>query len=130
VLGATLRGAPGSVVSLQRLPEPGETEAFAEALGRDVADLSACNDDLELMLALMAQLDAYAGVSNANLHLRCAVGLPSDILVTFPLDWRWMRAAGGFLPWYPGCRSYRQAPAGGWAQALEELAAAVRGWHA
>ena len=128
--GAALRGATGSVVSLQRLPEPGETEAFSAALGRDVLDLSACNDDLELMLALMAQVDAYAGVSNANLHLRCAVGLPSDILVTFPLDWRWMRAEGGFLPWYPGCRSYRQAPAGGWTQALEELAAAARGWRA
>ena len=45
-------------------------------------------------------------------------------------DWRWMRAEGGFLPWYPGCRSYRQAPAGGWTQALEELAAAARGWRA
>lgn len=129
-LGATLREAPGSVVSLQRLAEPGETEAFSAALGRDVLDLGACNEDLELMLALMAQVDAYAAVSNANLHLRCAVGLPSDILVTFPLDWRWMRAEGGFLPWYPGCRSYRQAPAGGWARALEELAAAARGWRA
>lgn len=82
------------------------------------------------MLALVAAIDAYAGVSNANLHLRCAAGLPSDILVTFPLDWRWMRGEDGFLPWYPGCRSYREEPGGGWTRALAGLSAAAREWGA
>lgn len=129
-LGAALRDAPGTIVSLQRLPGEGEHAAFEAGLGRKVPDLSACNDDLELMLALMGELDAYAGVSNANLHLRCAAGRGSDILSTFPLDWRWMRSADGGVPWYPGCRAYRQDVDGGWRSALPALSAAARLWGA
>jgi tetratricopeptide (TPR) repeat protein len=124
-LGAALRGLPGSVVSVQRKPLPGEHAAFERGLGRPAADLSAANDDLEDMLALMAIADAYAGVSNANLHLRCGTGAGSDILATFPLDWRWPVDANGQPAWYPGCSVHSQGIHGQWDAALETLSAAV-----
>ena len=73
-----------TVVSVQRNPAPGEVEAVAEALGRPVFDAGALNTDLEAMLALMAALDRYAGVSNTNTHLRAAAGLGSDVLSVNP----------------------------------------------
>jgi hypothetical protein len=124
-LGAALRGLPGSVVSVQRKPLPGEHAAFERGLGRPATDLSVANDDLEDMLALMAIADAYAGVSNANLHLRCGVGAGSDILATFPLDWRWPVDASGQPAWYPRCSVHSQGIHGQWDAALETLSAAV-----
>jgi hypothetical protein len=66
------------------------------------------------MLALMARLDEYVGVSNTNTHLRAAVGRASRVLVPANiLDWRWM-SEGERSPWFPDCRIYRQTPEGSW----------------
>lgn len=124
-LGVAMRDVPGTVVSVQRAAKADEHRSFADGLGRDVPDLGALNDDLETMLALMADADAYAGVSNANLHLRCGAGAVSDILVTFPIDWRWRIDADGRTPWYPGCAAYRQAIDGDWDEALSRLRAGL-----
>lgn len=124
-LGSALHGFPGSIVSVQRMPLPGEHAAFESGLGRAAPDLSTANDDLEDMLALMALADAYAGVSNANLHLRCGAGAGSDILATFPLDWRWPVDASGRPAWYPGCTVHAQAVDGSWDAALATLSSAV-----
>jgi hypothetical protein len=125
-LAAVLRSARGTVVSVQRRPEADEYAAFAGALGREPVDLSGWNEDLESMLALMAALDGYVGVSNANVHLRCGAGLGSDILVPFPMDWRWRTTASGEVPWYPNSRAYHQAPDGDWSAALAALESRVR----
>jgi tetratricopeptide (TPR) repeat protein len=121
-LAGALQRAPGTLVSLQRLPAAGETEKLAAAVGRPVHDLSAVNDDLESMLALLAILDEYVAVSNTNVHLRAGVGRTSRVLVQFPPEWRWM-AAGDESPWFPGCRVYREALGEGWKGALAALAA-------
>jgi hypothetical protein len=91
-----------------------------------VVDLSAWNDDLESMLALIAALDGYVCVSNANVHLRHGAGLGSDVLVPFPMDWRWRRTGDGAVPWYPGSRAYHQRVDGDWSVALAALEASVR----
>lgn len=120
-----LRSFGGSVVSVQRIPRGGEHRALEAALGREVLDLSSWNDDLEAMLALMAALDFYVGVSNANVHLRCGVGLGSDVLVPFPMDWRWRRTADGAVPWYPRSRAYHQVRGGDWRAAFSALASSL-----
>ncbi|MEW5789623.1 MAG: tetratricopeptide repeat protein [Pseudomonadota bacterium] len=113
-LADILRGLPGKVLILQRHPKPGEVEAFAAALGRPVHDFADLNEDLDQMLALMARLDEYVGVSNTNTHLRAAVGRASRVLVPANiLDWRWM-SEGERSPWFPECRVYRQTPEGSW----------------
>ena len=115
-----LRKIPGTILVLQRQPLAGEVEAFVEALGRPVHDLSAVNEDLEQMLALLSLLDEYVGVSNTNMHLRAAVGRTARVLVPSPSEWRWM-AEGKESPWFPGFRVYRQAYDNNWDRALADL---------
>ena len=105
-----------AVVSVQRKPEPGETQALGQALGRPILDLSSWNDDLEDALALMAVVEDYAGVSNTNMHLRAGVGRTATVFVPFPPEWRWL--AAGESAWFPGFGVVRQAWDGGWPAML------------
>ena len=120
-LGAAVRGLNGTLVALQRFPEAGELERLAALAGRPVHDLTALNEDLEAMLALMALLDDYVGVSNTNMHLRAGAGRTAKVLVPQPPELRWM-ASGNESPWFPGFRVYRQKPDGIWNEALARLA--------
>jgi hypothetical protein len=124
LLAAMLRTVPGTFVALQRLPEAGEIEQFAAVAGRHLHDLSPVNDDLESMAALLSVLHDYVGVSNTNMHLRCALGGTAKVLVPFPPEWRWM-ATGSESPWFPGCRIYRQDTRRDWSAALQRLQADV-----
>lgn len=119
-LGATLRGVNGTWLALQRDPQSGEIGRLAAHLGNPVHDLSALNEDLEAMLALLGLIDDYVGVSNTNMHLRAGVGRTARVLVPRPAEWRWM-AAGNESPWFPGFRVYRQQPSGSWDDAFERL---------
>ena len=75
--------------------------------------------DLENMLAVMACLDEYIGVSNTNMHLRAAVGKSGRVLVPHPADYKWM--AAGQSPWFPAFQVYRQSVDGGWGSAFASL---------
>ena len=116
VLGAT----EGTVLVLQRNPEAGEIEELGHGLGREAYDLTALNDDLEDMLALLALLDEYVTVSNTNVHLRTGAGGTCRVLVPNPAEWRWM-AAGDESPWFPGSKVYRQGVDGDWGTAFAAL---------
>lgn len=120
-LAAAFKERPVTILVLQRHPRRDEIEAFGRELGRPVHDFSAANDDLEDMLALLALIDEYVGVSNTNMHLRAAVGETARVLVPAPPEWRWM-AEGRESPWFPGFTVYRQGYDGGWAQAFDMLA--------
>jgi hypothetical protein len=119
-LAAALREVPGTFVALQRHPAAGEIDAVAAALGRPVHDLTALNEDLEAMLALLSLLDEYVAVSNTNVHLRAGAGRASRVLVPSPPEWRWL-AEGRASPWFPGTAVYRQTLNGDWQPALAEL---------
>ena len=119
-LGAALQPLRGTFIALQRNPSPGELAAMAAALGAPVHDLTALNADLETMLALLALIDEYVGVSNTNMHLRAAAGKSARVLVPSPAEWRWM-ASGPRSPWFPGFSIYRQSNDGEWAGALAKL---------
>ena len=119
-LAAALRAWRGSVLVLQRLPMPGEVQAFSKALGRQAHDLSALNDELQDMAAVLSLIDEYVGVSNANMHIRAGVQRAARVLVPFPPEFRWMHA-GDESPWFPGFRVYRQTPAKDWSAALARL---------
>jgi hypothetical protein len=113
VLSKALAGVRGTFISVQRKPRPGEREALESALGAAVHDLSAANEDLDDILALMSVVDDYVGVSNANTHLRAAVGGSMRVLVPHPPEWRWM-TSGDRSPWFPTATVIRQRPDGHW----------------
>jgi tetratricopeptide (TPR) repeat protein len=119
-LAGAIRDLPGTVLVLQRNPAAGSIERFSEALGRPAHDLSALNERLDEMLALLSLLDEYVCVSNANAHFAASLGLSCRVLAMRWPEWRWM-AAGESSPWFPGFRLYRQAPDGGWTGSLAAL---------
>src|SRR5262245_5072327 len=120
VLGETLARFPGSLVSVQRYPQPGELEAFRVGAGRPVLDLSGANHDLEELIGVLVLLDDYVGVSNTNMHLRAGLGRTARVLAPMPPEWRWA-AAGTSSPWFPGFAVYREAADTGWTPALRAL---------
>lgn len=124
-LGAALRGANGTWLSLQRNPRPSEVETLASHAGVRIHDFAALNEDLEAMLALLALLDDYVGVSNTNMHLRAGVGRTARVLVPCPAEWRWL-SGGNQSPWFPGFRLYRQRPDGDWSGAMQRLGSELR----
>ena len=119
-LAKALGPVKGTFVALQRNPEAGEIDALSQALGRELHDLTALNDDLEDMLAALSLIDDYIGVSNTNVHLRAGTGRPSRVLIPHPPAYRWM-ASGDESPWFPGCAVYRQRVDGDWGAAFERL---------
>ncbi|HLD13221.1 MAG TPA: tetratricopeptide repeat protein [Burkholderiales bacterium] len=120
-----LKQTQGTILILQRHPEAGEIETFTQTLERPVHDFSELNDDLEQMLALLALIDEYVGVSNTNMHLRAGVGKTARVLVPSPPEWRWM-AEGKESPWFPGFGVYRQEYDGSWEDAFAMLAADLK----
>lgn len=126
--GAALAPATGTLLALQRNPQPGEIDALAKFIGRPVRDFTALNEDLEGMLALLALIDDYVGVSNTNMHLRAGAGKAARVVVPCPAEWRWM-ASGKSSPWFPGFRIYRQTSRGDWGPALTELAGDLAAVH-
>jgi tetratricopeptide (TPR) repeat protein len=123
-LGTALAATRGTVLVVQRKPDPADIAAFTAALGRRAVDLSDVNDDLEDMLALMSLAHDYVAVSNTNVHLRASAGCPSHILVPHPPEWRWF--AEGASPWFPDAKVYRQGADGKWSGALDSLRADLR----
>lgn len=119
-LGNTLHGIKGTFLALQRNPMPGEIGRLAARLGNPLHDLTALNEDLEAMLALLALIDDYIAVSNTNVHLRAGTGRTARVLVPCPAEWRWM-ASGKESPWFPGFGIYRQQMDGDWHEALTQL---------
>lgn len=110
-----------TVVNMQRNPRDEENRLLVNISNNPVAQLHTYNNDLEDMLALVGILDDYIAVSNTNVHLRAAVGLPTRVLIPFPPEWRWL-TQGKHSPWYPDITTYRQAANGHWDIALTELA--------
>ena len=105
---------------VQRVPLPREIEIFSKALGRQVHDLSALNEDLEDMAAVLSLIDEYVGVSNTNMHIRAGLRKTARVLVPFPPEFRWMHA-GERSPWFPQFSLYRQPPQRDWGDVLQCL---------
>jgi len=120
-LGEALRGVDARIVSLQRKPEASDIAEIRRALGRDLLDLSAVNDDLADALAALSLVDDYVCVSNTNTYLRAALpGQPARVLVRTPPEWRWY-GTGSASPWFPRFEVYRQSPDHDWPVVLDRL---------
>ena len=119
-IAAAVRDLNATVIVIQRKPKAGEIDSLAAAIGRQAHDMSALNDDLEDMLALLRCVDEYVCVSNTNVHLRACLGKPNRVLVPSPPEFRWM-AEGRESPWFPESPIYRQDIDGDWSAAFDRL---------
>ena len=120
LLGQALRGWPGTALLLQRGARPGDVPEFSAAFGGRFHDLSCLGEDLPALLRVLAALDEYVGVSNANVHFLAGLGKTARVLVPYPGEWRWMRRPGP-SPWFPGFTVYRQPQARDWTATLTQL---------
>ncbi|MGZ5660854.1 MAG: tetratricopeptide repeat protein [Usitatibacter sp.] len=118
--GRALAKRSATYVSIQRNAAPASRERLAAALGGNLHDRAAANDDLEDMLALLSLLDDYVGVSSTNVHLLAALGGSGRILVPHPAEWRW-QLRGERSPWFPRFTIHRQEPGGDWSRAFDTL---------
>jgi tetratricopeptide (TPR) repeat protein len=112
---------PGTVLVVQRNPRPEELADFRRVSGLPMGDLSAANDDLDLMLGVMDVADEYVGVSNTNMHLRAGLSRRARVLVPSPAEWRWTLDHER-SPWFPEFSLYRQDLRSGWSPAFRQLA--------
>ena len=126
LLGQALRGWPGTVIVLQRNARPGESEQFGAAFGSRFTDLSHLGEDLPALLGVLAALDDYVGVSNANIHFLAGLGKTARVIVPYPGEWRWMRRPGP-SPWFPDFAVYRQPQSRDWTARLAQLRADLIG---
>jgi len=74
--------------------------------------------------AIVANLDLVISIDSAMAHLAGALGKPVWIMLATAADWRWLKAGEG-TPWYPQARLFRQQVAGGWAEMVRRLRAAL-----
>ena len=118
-LVSLLREVPGTLINLQRGQNMEERHDLEKNLHGQVLGTIGDDTNLENMLAVMACLDEYIGVSNTNMHLRAAVGESGRVLVPHPADYKWM--AAGQSPWFPTFQVYRQSVDGGWGAAFASL---------
>lgn len=122
MLGAALRGWPGTVMLLQRGARARDGAEFAAGFAAPFHDLSFLGDELRALLAVLCVLDEYVTVSNTNVHLLAGVGKTARVLLPFPAEWRWMRGAGR-SPWFPDSPVYRQPVSRDWSEPLASLRA-------
>lgn len=121
LLGASLATVNATIINIQRLPILDEVTAFHKSLGRNSADFTALNNNLEAMLAVLSLVDEYITVSNTNLHLREGLAKRSKVFVNYPLqDWRWQCKENRSI-WYPNSQAFRQQKDNTWGEAFEQL---------
>jgi hypothetical protein len=72
------------------------------------------------MLALLARIDDYVGVSNTNMHFCAAIDRTARVLVSHGAEFRW-GADGRESPWFQGMAVYRQGAGGDWREAVQAL---------
>ncbi|WP_069471761.1 tetratricopeptide repeat protein [Candidatus Marithrix sp. Canyon 246] len=119
-LGKVLAPIDATILILQRNPTEAEINKLTYLVNKPVHDLSAFNEDLEDMLALLKLLDDYICVHNTNIHLMAGIAKTARILIPYPPEWRDMKT-GKESPWFKGFKLYRQSSDKSWSQALNDL---------
>lgn len=127
VLGRSLAGLDADFCLLQRGMTTEEFRSFADEVGHDRCHFGQVKEnlpphvELDYLMATLADLDDYVSVSNTNIYLRLAMGLPGRAVLGHPYEWRW--GDTGESPFFPGWATYRQELRRGWEPAMESLRA-------
>lgn len=105
-------------VSLQYGAAAQEAAAVSPALKHfpEIDPLS----DLDEFSALVAAMDMVVSVDNSTVHLACALGVKTLLLLPVYAEWRWGNAASGASSWYASLETLRQpvASEAGWREVV------------
>lgn len=110
------------VVNLQYGKPDYEIEPFEQETGKIIRQTMVNNFfDLEGVAAIMSQCDAVVSVSNANVHIAGALGVPTYVLDANKL-WYWNHKDGRHSLFYPSVRLYpRDNMNAPWDKQVSEL---------
>lgn len=81
--------------------------------------------DLDGLAALIAAMDAVVSIDNSTAHLAGALGVPTEVLLPFHVDWRWQMPIVGGGPLYASLRMHRQGKPGAWGPPIDAVAAVL-----
>jgi len=80
--------------------------------------------DIDRFAAQVAAMDQIVAIDNSTAHLAGALALPTQLLLPFACDWRWLQNRAR-SPWYPSIRIFRQPATGDWTSAISALRKAL-----
>jgi hypothetical protein len=111
-----------ALVALDPLVDRDEVSMFCESSGTHLIT----TDDLHIadvddLAALMVCLDRVVTIDKVFANLGGALGLPTDVLLSTFVDYRWTTGPGG-SPFYESVTCYRQANYGNWDEPLQQFA--------
>ena len=86
----------------------------------DIIDLTDKLDDFAATAALIDNLDLVISVDTAAAHLAGAMGKPVWLILSYGLDWRWLKDIN-HSPWYPSMRIFRAKGPGNWEDVVKEI---------
>lgn len=98
-VAALVRAWPGTAIAVQADASGEECQAIAELAGRPVAGFGGQAATPATLVALLGQVQAFAGVPGLAAHLAGSAGLPAHLLLR-PAD-EWCFGMGDETPWYP-----------------------------
>jgi tetratricopeptide (TPR) repeat protein len=111
-----------SLFSLQKDKRPGDEAALTAHGG--IVDLAPQLGDFSDTAAAVSALDLVITIDSAVAHLAGALHRPTWVLLSYALDWRWLRERPD-SPWYPSARLFRQSAPRDWPGVLATLSAAL-----
>lgn len=119
-------GFQGTLISFIRDPRESEIRCFAGSGSHLI--LNQEHSRLDLMSALLVQLDAYMGVSSTYTHILASISdqIPVLTAVPWPPEYRW--GLGEESPFFPDMSLFRQKPGEKAKETGNRLKTAVQNW--
>jgi ADP-heptose:LPS heptosyltransferase len=110
------------IVNLQYGKPDYEIEPFEQETGKTIVQTTVGNFfDLEGVAAIMSLCDTVVSVSNANVHIAGALGVPTYVLDANKL-WYWNHKNGRHSLFYPSVRLYpRTNMVAPWDEQVNEI---------
>jgi hypothetical protein len=114
------------LAKLARVPGVSLYALGREAWTRDRPEVTAIDvpETIAAAASAIAAADLVLSVDSMPAHLAGAMGLPVWTLLHADADWRWMEGRDD-SPWYPSMQLFRQRDAGGWADVVDAVKAAL-----
>ncbi|MBB5208123.1 TIGR03032 family protein [Chiayiivirga flava] len=111
--------------SVQPAPSATELDVLRTA---GIENLEPELHDLAHTAAMLDRFDLVIGADTATVHLACALGIATWIVLDEDPAWMF-GTVGERTPWYPTARLFRRARGKGWDTVIERVRDALQAWR-